>query len=103
LNGGEGTVFGEFLTEEQIEALEMVIRAARSRSGMHRVPTRDGEAYAYQFNSDIFWHVEGPDRINMAKGVVPLVRATEGTVVPLERQSSARGAVSSSRSKPSSN
>jgi hypothetical protein len=83
-------VYADFLNEDQIKALEAAIRMARSRHGMHRVPTSEGEAYAYQFNAEIFWHVEGADRANMAKGIVPLVRPTERNVIPFERRAAAQ-------------
>jgi hypothetical protein len=83
-------VFADFLNEDQIKALEAAIRMARSKHGMHRVPMSGGEAYAYQVNSEIFWHVEGVDRSNMAKGIVPLVRPAECNVIPLQRRASAQ-------------
>jgi hypothetical protein len=83
-------VFTDFLNEDQIKALEAAIRMARSRHGMHRVPTSEGEAYAYQCNAEIFWHVEGADRANMAKGIVPLVHPSERNVIPFERRAAAQ-------------
>ncbi len=73
----------EFLAEEQIKALEIAIQKARAERGIHRVPTADGEAYAYQFNAEVYWHVQGPHNSNVAKGAVPLKRPESAQVVTL--------------------
>lgn len=74
----------EFLAEDQFKALETAIQKARAKRGIHRVPTSNGEAFAYQFNAEIYWHVQGPDDSSIAKGAVPLERPAEmQTVVPL--------------------
>ena len=68
-----GLMASEFLTPVQIAAVETAIRKARAQRGIHHVPMPDGEAYAYQFNKDIHWIVNGgPQNHNLAKGTVPL-------------------------------
>jgi hypothetical protein len=63
----------EFLTPVQIAAVETAIRRARAQRGIHHVPMPDGEAYAYQFNKDIHWIVNGgAQNLNIAKGTVLL-------------------------------
>ncbi|MBT3071116.1 hypothetical protein KKP04_09565 [Rhodomicrobium sp. Az07] len=83
-------MFTDFLNEDQMKALEAAIRMARSKHGIHRVPMSDGEAYAYRFNSEVVWHVEGADRANMAKGIVPLIRPTDCKVIPFDRRTAAQ-------------
>jgi len=61
-----------FLTTEQIKALEAAIQKARTCRGIQSVIVPDGEAFAYQFNSEVYWHVYGDDYAKIAKGTVPL-------------------------------
>jgi hypothetical protein len=63
----------EFLTDEQLKALEEAIAKARGIPGIHRVQAADAEAYAYQFRDEICWGVNGgPYDANLARGAVPL-------------------------------
>jgi hypothetical protein len=43
----------EFLTEEQLKALERAIAEARAFPGVHRIEAPDGEDYAYQLRDEI--------------------------------------------------
>ncbi len=61
-----------FITAEQLKALGTAIQKARTRRGIHRVLADDGEAFAYQFNDEVYWHVHGADNAKIAKGTVPL-------------------------------
>ena len=63
----------EFLTAKQLTALEKVITEARAEPGIHREPTPDGEALAYEYANEIQWAVNGaPHDTSIARGVVPL-------------------------------
>ena len=65
----------EFLTGGQLKAVETAIRKAREARGIHFVLALDGEAYAYQFNTDVHWQVNGcRGSVHLAKGTVPLKR-----------------------------
>ena len=80
----------EFLADDQIEALVSAIKKARAEQGLHRVPTSDGEAYAYQFNTEVYWHVQGPHNCNIAKGAVPLAHPGREHAVPLAEHARAK-------------
>jgi hypothetical protein len=63
----------EFLTEEQLKALEEVIAKARATLGIHRIQASEWEAYAYQLRDEVHWGVNGgPHDTNLAQGTVPL-------------------------------
>ena len=63
----------EFLTEEQLKALEEAIAKARASPGLHRVQAPDTEAYAFQSHDEVCWGVNGgPHDSNLAHGAVPL-------------------------------
>lgn len=47
-----------FLNLHQFAALEKVIERARAEPGVHRQPTLDGEASAFQFDDGIEWSVK---------------------------------------------
>ena len=63
----------EFLTAQQLKALEKAIANARAAPGIHREPTPDGDALAYEFGDEIQWTVNGgPHNTTVARGAVPL-------------------------------
>jgi hypothetical protein len=66
----------EFLSPPQLQALQRVVDAARSRSsGVHRELLPDGgEAFAYRHADEICWGINGRDR-NLARGAQPLSTA----------------------------
>ncbi len=67
----------EFLTVEEIAALEAAIRQARDEGGLHRKWAGNSEVFAYTFNNHVNWVVKGgPYNKNLAQGTVPLSRTS---------------------------
>jgi DNA-binding CsgD family transcriptional regulator len=65
----------EFLTEEEVAALEAAIGQAREEGGIHRKWAAGVEVFAYRFNGQVNWVIKGgPNDTNLAQGAVPLVR-----------------------------
>ncbi len=67
----------EFLSAEEIEALESAIRRAREEGGIHRRWAGDNEVFAYRFNEHINWVVKGgAHNKTLAQGTAPLSRTS---------------------------
>jgi DNA-binding CsgD family transcriptional regulator len=67
----------DFLTAEEIAALEAAIRQAREEGGIHRKWAGENEVFAYRFNEHINWVVKGgAHNKTLAQGTAPLSRTS---------------------------